>query len=267
MQNSPTSSSATTRRNLIFVIIAVMAVALVVFAVTLSPRETQNPGAAEPDVNATSSSEVEVPGFNPDLSEAEVKEIMEELNALATRVPDDPLAAGAVDAPVVLIVYSDFLCSFCGSWFHETLPQILDSYVADGDVRIEWRDLPGLGEDSVNAAIAARAAANQGKFWEYAAVLYDPEWQSAATSQDYDWESLAAIATGLGLDEDQFLSDLNDPSLEEDVNVSLMEAEYIGFEGTPGFIIGGHPLIGAQPFEVFEAVIDSRLEATLQPSQ
>lgn len=264
MEKSPVAQPVSSRRNFVFIIVTVMSVALIVFAITWRPVETNAPSAAGSDVPAQSEGNDFGPEFNPELSEDEVNEIITELDTFATRHPDDPLAVGPVDAPVALVVYSDFLCSYCGSWFRDTLPEIVDTFVETGQVRIEWRDLPALGEESVNAAIAARAAANQGKFWEFSSVLYDPDWQASAEADAYDWESFAQIAEGIGLDVNQFLNDLNDPTLAEAVNVSMLEASYIGFDGTPAFIVGGIPDMGAHPFEYFEALIENRLEAAVR---
>src|SRR5690625_8033412 len=104
-----------------------------------------------------------------------------ELATFAHRDADDPLAIGDVDAPVVMIVYSDFRCPYCGEWSRTTLPALTDKYVDSGEMRVEWRDMPVLGDPSVEAALAARAAANQGQFREVADALYDDEGQRAAT--------------------------------------------------------------------------------------
>lgn len=71
---------------------------------------------------------------------------------MARRVDGDPLARGPVDAPVVLVVYSDYRCPFCAKFSHDTEPQLVDKYVEAGKLRIEWRDLPIFGEESMVAA-------------------------------------------------------------------------------------------------------------------
>src|SRR5699024_10940926 len=88
------------------------------------------------------------------------------------REAGDPLAMGDVDAPVVLIEYSDFQCPFCGKFARDIAPEIVDKYVEEGIVRIEWRDFPYLGDDSWKGAKAGRAAAAQDKFWQFHDALY-----------------------------------------------------------------------------------------------
>src|SRR5665811_161418 len=83
------------------------------------------------------------------------------------RIDGDPTALGDTDAPVVLVEYSDYRCPFCAVFARETLPVLIDEYVESGQVRIEWRDLTVFGQQSIEAAIAGRAAGAQGLFWEF----------------------------------------------------------------------------------------------------
>lgn len=94
------------------------------------------------------------------------------LGDLAHRVADDPMALGDVDAPVVMIAFSDFRCPFSAQFSRETEPQLIDRYVDAGTLRIEWRDLPIFGQQSFNAARAGRAASAQDKFWEFTRAVY-----------------------------------------------------------------------------------------------
>lgn len=78
------------------------------------------------------------------------------------REPNDPLAIGRPDAPVVLLDFSDYRCPFCGLFHRETFGTLVKEYVNTGKMRIEWRDLVVNGKESENAAVAARAAGEQG---------------------------------------------------------------------------------------------------------
>ena len=78
----------------------------------------------------------------------------------------------------------------------------MQEYVEEGTLRIEWRDFPYLGQESVNAAMAARAAQAQGKFWEYHDLLYQNQ------SGGFPDEKLVALAREAGLDEKGFEADL-----------------------------------------------------------
>ena len=80
------------------------------------------------------------------------------LAQLARREADDPMALGREDAPVVMINYSEFQCPFCGKFARDTEPTLVRDYVDKGILRIEWRDFPYLGQESLTAAQAGRAA-------------------------------------------------------------------------------------------------------------
>lgn len=99
---------------------------------------------------------------------------------------------GDENAPVTMIEYSDFQCPFCGKFARDTEPKLVEKYVRDGTLRIEWRDFPYLGQESANAAFAARAAQEQGKFWEYHDLLYEN--QESANSGAFSDEKLLDLA-------------------------------------------------------------------------
>lgn len=176
------------------------------------------------------------------------------LLALAHRQEGDPLARGRVDAPVVLIEWADFQCPFCGKYARETEPTLMREYVDRGVLRIEWRDFPYFGEQSVQAAKAARAAGRQGKFWQFHKAVYALE--LPPRSGRLTDERLGVIAEQIGLDMTRFRSDMADPDLADAVEADFAEAQQLGISGTPTFLVNGQPLVGAQPLETFRQVID-----------
>jgi protein-disulfide isomerase len=174
--------------------------------------------------------------------------------ALARRDPDDPRALGDVDAPVMMIEWSDFQCPFCASFALDTMPELIDEYVEDGTLRFEWRDFPVLGEDSMTAAMAGRAAAEQDAFFEMHDEIFAREWERNAG--ELSVESLTEIAGELGLDTERFAQDMQDPDLERAVRDDLQLGQQIGFTGTPAFVINGRSMIGGQPTDTFRQIID-----------
>ncbi len=173
---------------------------------------------------------------------------------LARREPHDPMALGDVDAPVVMIAYSDFQCPFCGKFARDTEPKLVDEYVEDGTLRIEWRDFPYLGAESTTAARAARAAAAQGKFWEFHDALYAH--QQPPNSGRLTPAYLTGVARRIGLDARKLRADLTSDEVAEAVRRDFQEGQSIGVTGTPAFLVNGRPIMGAQPLEVFEDAID-----------
>lgn len=118
--------------------------------------------------------------------------------ALAQGAADDPRALGRADAPVVMIMWSDFHCPFCGRFARKTEPELVKRYVDRGVLRFEWRDFPYIGAESLPAAVAGRAAAAQGRFWEFSDVVYGQ--QRRPRSSDFDAEHLRGYARQAGLD-------------------------------------------------------------------
>ena len=163
-------------------------------------------------------------------------------------------ALGNEDAPVTMIEYSDFQCPFCGKFARETEPALIKKYVEDGTLRIEWRDFPYLGQESVNAALAARAAEAQGKFWEYHDLLYEN--QGSGNSGAFSDENLTGFAEELGLDAERFESDLRSEENAAAVAEDFRQGQGQGISGTPTFVVNGHTLVGAQPVEVYERAIE-----------
>jgi protein-disulfide isomerase len=184
----------------------------------------------------------------------EPDELRSYLRSLERREAGDPLAVGEPDAPVLAILFSDFQCPFCATFSRDVMPELADRYVADGTLRIEWRDLPLQGEESWTAAIAGRAAAEQGAFWELHDEIFavDRERNVGELAPD----ELVAMADDLGLDTDRFARDLEDEQLAAEVEADLQLARSLGITGTPAFLLNGRPLMGGHPVEVFEAAID-----------
>ena len=165
-----------------------------------------------------------------------------------------PIALGRENAPVVMFAYSDFQCPFCGKFARDTEPELIKKYVDNGTLRIEWRDFPYLGPESLTAAKAARAAAIQGKFWPFHDALYadQPPPNSGKLTEDH----LAGIAKRLKLDVPQFRRDLKSQQVADAVARDFSDGQAHGISGTPAFLINGRFVIGAQPLEVFTKVID-----------
>ncbi|NLS08470.1 thioredoxin domain-containing protein [Nesterenkonia sp. MY13] len=180
-----------------------------------------------------------------------------DLTELERHDPEDPLAIGEADAPVTMIVFSDYQCPYCASWSEDTLPSMME-YVEAGDMRIEWRDLNVFGPASTQAARAVYAAALQGEFWDYHHHLFA---NGEILSEDQlSPESMTDLAAEIGLDTEQFAQDMNSEEVEEQVDDNAELGYSIGAYSTPTFIIGGAPMVGAQPTEVFIQAVDDALE-------
>ena len=173
---------------------------------------------------------------------------------LARRIPGDPLAQGSPDAPVVLIMWEDFQCPFCAKFAQETEPVLVDRFVEDGTLRLEWRDFPYFGEQSVQAARAARAAGEQGAFWEFHDALYALGFPP--NSGQLTDDVLVGIAGDLGLDVERFTTTMQSQPVLDAVTSDFQEGQQLGISGTPAFLLNGRPIMGAQPTDTFVAAIE-----------
>lgn len=181
-----------------------------------------------------------------------------QLTELARRKADDPMALGDVDAPVVMIEYSEFQCPFCGKYSRDTAPKLVEKYVDQGLLRIEFRDFPYLGDESDLAARAARAAAEQDSFWPFHERLFAE--QPPPNSGRLDRERLSGIAKDLGLDTDRFLKDMDSDEVAAAIERDRDEGMAIGVTGTPAFLINDRVLMGALPTEDFVETIDAAIK-------
>jgi len=135
-------------------------------------------------------------------------------------------------------------------------PKLYEKYVEDGTLRIEWRDFPYRGQESVNAAVAARAAQAQGRFWEYHDLLYESQFSG------FSDENLLDLAEKADLDTQRFEWDYGSGRYAGLARADFERGQRIGVNGTPTFIINDQVLVGLQPIGVFEnAIEDARREA------
>ncbi len=162
-------------------------------------------------------------------------------------------ALGPAEAPVEIVEFGDFSCGFCGRFHRDTLPLIRDTY---GDqVRFIYRDFPILGETSTRAALAARCAGAQGRFWPFHDLLFENQ------------ESLGEVgiflnfAVSLDLDPQAFNDCLTTQQPLESIAADFRDAQALGIRGTPAFFINGRPLLGARDFSEFMVIIDEELAA------
>jgi protein-disulfide isomerase len=158
---------------------------------------------------------------------------------------------GAKDAPVTIAQWSDFQCPFC-SRVEPTISKVMEEY--KGKVRVVWHDLPlPFHPNALPAAVAARAAADQGKFWEmHDKIFADQAHMDRATYEKYAGE--------LGLNMAKFKAALDENKGKEAIEADSAAGGKIGARGTPAFFINGKFLSGAQPFESFKAKIDEELK-------
>lgn len=167
----------------------------------------------------------------------------------AVSADDDP-ALGPANAPVTVIMFSDFQCSACAAT-HPMLKQALSPF--ENKVRFVVRDFPleavhGNGFDASRAAGAANA---QGKFFEYIDILY--KHQNAL-----DGASLKAYAQQIGLNAAQFEIDFNSEKTAAEVRKDMSDGEALGISGTPTIFVNGRRVRNISA-ETITAMIETEL--------
>jgi protein-disulfide isomerase len=160
-------------------------------------------------------------------------------------------AKGPKNAPITVLIFSDFQCPFCGR-AEPTLKQLDADY--PGKIRFVWKNkiLP-MHPKAPLAHNAALAAGEQGKFWEMHDKIF-------TNQQALDRDTLLKYAKELGLNIDKFTKAMDDPNRYKDfIATEDKQAEDAGIRGTPTFLINGKMVRGAQPVENFKKVIDEEL--------
>jgi protein-disulfide isomerase len=169
-------------------------------------------------------------------------------------------AKGRADAPVIVLEFADFACGECARFAAETLPAILNEYVAAG--LVQFRFVPfnlGVFRPGGLAARAAECAARQDAFWPMHDVLYarQREWLARGGQRD----RFRRWAGELGLDLARFDACLDDDTIRERLDANTDTARTRGVRATPTFWIGDAVLVGAATADRFREVLDAAIAA------
>ncbi len=157
---------------------------------------------------------------------------------------------GPKNAPVTVVEFADFQCPFCKR-SEDSVKAIHAKY--GNQVQLVFMDFPlSFHPHAMPAADAARCAGGQGKFWQYHDALFDD--QSKLEPGD-----LKATAKKLGLDMTKFNACFDKNQYDEAIQSDLNEGHKLDVNGTPTFFINGREVVGAQPPENFESIIDQEL--------
>ena len=170
---------------------------------------------------------------------------------------------GDINAPLTLVEFGDYQCTFCKKFFHETEESILVNYIETGKVKMLFKDFIVVNEDSVNAASAAHCANDQKMFWQYHSTLYN-NWDGEGTGWASS-EQLHQFASTLGLDMNEFSECMSQSKWKDLVLSSHADGRALGVDATPTFFIIDEnnealKITGAQHYDVFQRTFDSLLE-------
>ena len=190
--------------------------------------------------------------------------LVETPNRLTTLVENGSPILGNVDAPLTLVEFGDYQCSFCKRHFEQTHDLIMKNYVATNKVKILFKDMIVTpGEDSIRAAHAAHCAKDQGMFWQYHYMLYN-NWEGESTGWVTD-HNLNKFAKNIDLNMNKFSECMSENKWMNLINASQADANIMGITGTPSFFLIGPEneivkIHGAQPYDVFKESFDLHLQ-------
>jgi protein-disulfide isomerase len=171
-------------------------------------------------------------------------------------------AMGRDDAPVTVVEFTDYQCPFCRRFETDSFAKLKTEYIDTGKVRFVSRDLPlDFHPNAPAAAMAARCAGDQHKFWEMRdAMMLD-------TATDLGPDSILKYGQKTNLDMTAFRGCLSDKKYTDAIKKDTADAGALGISGTPSFVIGktakdeiaGVRIVGAVPYTVFDSTIKDLL--------
>ncbi len=163
---------------------------------------------------------------------------------------------GDPQAKVVITEYSDFQCPAC-AFYAPLIKQVLEAYPQDVAVVYRHFPLKQIHFKAEAAARAAQAAAKQGKFWEMHDKLFEQQeaWAQSAKSQ----QLFAQYAEAIGLNRDQFASDLKSKEVKSRVQRDYLHALSLQVNSTPTLYVNGEKIENPSSVEAFKTLIDPLL--------
>jgi protein-disulfide isomerase len=179
----------------------------------------------------------------------------------AVRIDEGDPVEGPADAKVTIVEGFEFLCPYC-YMVNPTVEQIVKKYPKD--VRLVSKYLLIHGQPAIAPGMAACAAAKQGKYTQMKAALWNhiftmDEGRPHADTTQVAPEAIEKIAQEAGVDVAKMKEDMNSPACTGWLSKSRDAMNPVGANGTPAFFINGRYISGAQPFEVFDKVIQEEL--------
>jgi len=165
---------------------------------------------------------------------------------------------GDPSAPITILEWGDYQCTFCYRFHQSSLNIILEEYVNSGKINLVFKDFPLNGADSILGAEATYCAGDQGKYWAFHNELYS-NWAGERTGW-INYDSLHQFAKSVNLELDEFTTCLGEHKYKQKVLELEKFGKEIGIDATPSFLIFNDKKIikitGNQPIDAFRQAID-----------
>jgi protein-disulfide isomerase len=165
----------------------------------------------------------------------------------------DAPVLGNPDAPVQIVEYTDYYCPFCQRNALETKPLLKSNFIDNGQVSYAMKNFQRVSADAANAALCAREVGGEDAFWQFSDALFE------AGPQMLNSGTFNQIAQQLAVAGSEFENCVSSGQFNSLIQQQTQYAQSLGVSGTPGFFINGVPVSGAQPFSVFQQIIEQEL--------
>ena len=169
---------------------------------------------------------------------------------------------GDPNAPLTIVEFSDFECSYCRRFHKQVMPQLKRDYIDTGLVRFVHKDLPlPFHPHALPAAAAARCAGEQKRYWELYSSLFDQQ-------NCLGCKGVLGIVAEAELNTSKLLACMERESTLALINANRSEASLHNISATPTFVIGptqrdgsleGQIIEGALPWATFQSTIEKAL--------
>lgn len=179
-----------------------------------------------------------LPQAMENLRSQELGKVVEQ-NRAVIETPVGDAWEGAADGDVTLVEFYDYACGYCRA----AIADIEKLLAEDKKLKVVYRDMPVLGEDSVEAARLSVAAALSGKFGQ----MHKPLYAKGRPTPD----ALAAVRKEIGLDKNA----ITNPAVDQELTKNLQLQRQLDLSGTPAWVVGNKVLVGAVGYDALKAAI------------
>ncbi|KIC44086.1 DSBA oxidoreductase [Ruegeria sp. ANG-S4] len=187
--------------------------------------------------------------------------ILEERNAAAEAEADKQLVAdnleelindgyswvgGNPDGDITLVEFMDYRCGYC----RRAVPEVASLLESDGNIRLVIKELPILGDASVQSsrfAVATKQVAGDDAYKQVHDALLE-------FSGEPNEVTLRRISDGLGLDSDAIIAAMDTDAVTEEINKTRALARKLNISGTPSFVLGTEMLRGFLPADQMQQI-------------
>jgi protein-disulfide isomerase len=152
-------------------------------------------------------------------------------------VPQKGNTLGKSNAPITIVEYGDLQCPVCANFSNTIMPGVVQDYIRPGKARIQFRNFAFIGDDSNKLALAALAAGEQNKQFDFNELVYanQGEENSGYATDEYIKKIFASIP---GLDVEKAMKDMDSQAVADKLGQDMQLAQAEGISATPTIFVG-----------------------------